>query len=249
MHPNAYLRSFWRTSQRPTVFVAMSFGSEYDDRFNDVFVPAITSISVGGNQLEAIRVDASKSGDSILTEIIDGIAHSMLILADISIMGWDSKTGVPYRNGNVMYEVGMALACRKPSEVLLVRDDHEKFLFDVSSIPHKTLDFTDTDTAIKDISTSLKDRLEETKRILDARTEIIASKLGPNEVNILKEMFNKSETTYTMSIKDPSAYSRLVDVGILELDRRIPLLNKNPTYSMTKFGLEVLDLLFKEVDA
>ena len=109
-----------------------------------VIRPAIENIVVDNVQLIAYRVDNSKTGDSILTDIMDGVAHSRLVLADVSIMGKDPNTGYAYRNGNVMYEVGLALACRHPSEVLLIRhkrDEKEAFLFDVSTIPHATLDF------------------------------------------------------------------------------------------------------------
>ena len=78
-------------------------------------------------------MDLSKTGDSILTDIVDGIAHSQLVPADVSTIGKDSVTGTPYRNGNVMYEVGIALACRHPSEVLLVRDDEDTFPFTVGA--------------------------------------------------------------------------------------------------------------------
>ena len=62
--------------------------------------------------VKPLRVDLSKTGDiSILTDIMDGIAHSEMFLADISSTGYDSKTAEPYRNGNVMYEVGLAVAC------------------------------------------------------------------------------------------------------------------------------------------
>ena len=63
-------------------------------------------------------------------------------------LGKDSVSGRPYRNGNVMYEVGLALACRHSSEVLLVRDDHDAFLFDVSTIPHTTINFANKSVAI-----------------------------------------------------------------------------------------------------
>ena len=110
----------------------MSFAPQYRKRYEEVIEPAIRAISIGAQTMEPCRVDVSKSGDSILSDINDGIAHSRLILADVSCIGKDSITGASYRNGNVMYEVGIALACRPPSDVLLVRDDQEKFLFDVS---------------------------------------------------------------------------------------------------------------------
>jgi len=159
MHPQTYLKTFWRLELRPQIFVAMSFASQYESRFTNVIAPAIQSLTVDERRLEPYRVDVSKSGDSILTDISDGIAHSRLVLADISSIGKDSITGQPYRNANVMYEVGIALACRNPSDVLLVRDDHDKFLFDVSTIPHVTLDFTNTDLAVKALVEHLFSRL------------------------------------------------------------------------------------------
>ncbi len=118
MHPNIYLRSFWRSTFTSSVFVAMSFAELYKKRFDEIIKPAIEDITYRGQKLKANRVDLSKTGDSILSDIVDGIAHSIMVLADVSVIGYDSKTGHSYRNGNVMYEVGLALACRQPSEVL-----------------------------------------------------------------------------------------------------------------------------------
>jgi len=100
--------------RRPEVFVAMSFAEDHQPRFRDVIEPAVKGLQLAGKPLRATRVDISKSGDSILTEIMDGISHAALILADVSSIGEDSVTDHPFRNGNVMYEVGVALACRQP---------------------------------------------------------------------------------------------------------------------------------------
>ena len=167
MHPNLYLQTFWRTEFRPEIFVAMSFAGPYEERFEKVIRPAIEEIRRGDVEFRANRVDLSKSGDSILTDIMDGIAHSEMVLADVSSIGHDSKTGRPYRNGNVMYELGLALACRQPSEVLLIRDDRDKFLFDVSTIPHKHVDFTDPERARIELKEELISRLKERDHLHD----------------------------------------------------------------------------------
>ena len=120
MHPNTFLRTFWQLELKRQVFVAMSFAPEYRVRYEKVLSPAISSVIVNGTPLQPCRVDISKSGDSILTDIIEGVSHSQMVLADVSSVGKDSKTGESYRNGNVMYEIGLALACRHPSDVLLV---------------------------------------------------------------------------------------------------------------------------------
>src|SRR6185503_19128027 len=101
MHPNHFLRRFWRSAIRPQVFVAMSFDEAYQQRFQHIVAPAIEAVTYRGSKLSPLRVDLSKTGDSILTDIVDGIAHSSMVLADVSVVGRDSKTGQPYRNGNV----------------------------------------------------------------------------------------------------------------------------------------------------
>jgi hypothetical protein len=65
---------------KPQVFVAMSFHETYEDRFQKVIKPAIEAATLpNGVKLTAYRVDISKSGDSILTDIMDGVAHSQFI--------------------------------------------------------------------------------------------------------------------------------------------------------------------------
>lgn len=191
MYPQTFLNTFWRMELRPVVFVAMSFDEKYDDRFRRVIMPAIQSLSIDGKYLAPLRVDTTKSGESILTQITDGIAHSQLFLADVSTIGKDSASGRPFRNANVLYEVGLALACRHPSEVLLIRDDHDPFLFDVSTVPHETIDFvTDRAAAIVTLRTALAGRLKEQSFERDARVSLAIDQLTAEEVVLLKRMKN-----------------------------------------------------------
>lgn len=46
MHPQSYLKTFWRLELRPQVFVAMSFAPQYTNRFKQVIAPAIRSLIV-----------------------------------------------------------------------------------------------------------------------------------------------------------------------------------------------------------
>lgn len=186
MHPQLFLKTFWQIEFRPQIFVAMSFEPRYKSRFDEVIAPAIRSITVGGVKLEPYRVDMSKSGDSILTDIIDGIAHSQMVLADVSSTRIGFLRRKTYRNGNVMYEVGLALACRHSSEVLLIRDDHDKFLFDVSTIPHMTIDFSKKNSAITILRDALISRLNERKHINDARVQLAIAGLTNEEAEALK---------------------------------------------------------------
>ena len=195
MHPNVFLKTFWQMEVKPEVFVAMSFHEMYEERYQKVIKPAIEEITLpGGVKLNANRVDTSKSGDSILTDIMDGVAHSQFILADVSTMGCDSKTNYAYRNGNVMYEVGLALACRQPCDVLLIRDDHDSFLFDVSTIPHMTIDFSNSVLACSVLHQKIVERLREQQFTDDARATMAFASLTVGEFERIVEVGHVAET-------------------------------------------------------
>lgn len=186
MHPHVYLESLWRLELRDEVFVAMSFDERYAERFTKVIEPACKRVTVEGRPLRARRVDLSRNGDSILTEIMDGIGHACVVLADVSIIGRDSVTSKGFRNANVLYEVGLALACRTPAEVLLVRDDDESLLFDVSSVPHLRVDFTDAALASERITQAIVERVNERRLLFDARVVRLAASMGPDEIRLFE---------------------------------------------------------------
>ena len=77
-------------------------------------------------------MDARRISDSILTEILSGVGTSRLFLADVTTL--ERADERPIRNGNVMYEVGIAHAVRLPEEVLLFRSDSDSLLFDVANV-------------------------------------------------------------------------------------------------------------------
>ncbi len=87
-----------------------------------------------------------------------------------------------------MYEVGVALACRIPSEVLLIRDDSKKFLFDVSAIPHIQIDFSARDTAIAELRVAIGDCIKETDFVHDARIQMLARTLTADELRVLQPL-------------------------------------------------------------
>jgi len=255
MYPNLFLKTFWLPEFRPQIFVAMSFADADKKRFEEVIAPTIESITVNGIQLKPYRVDLSKSGDSILTDIIDGIAHSEMFLADISTVGHDSKTGLAYRNGNVMYEVGLAVACRQAAELLLIRDDRDKFLFDVSTIPHKNIDFTDAISARVELKEALVQRLKERDYINDTRIKIAISTLTADEKVVL-ESFAKHPPKCGFGFPNSgrinflamAAMPRLLDK---QLVKTIAIADDGqPVYDWTRLGYEVakkLNILLPQV--
>lgn len=250
MHPNVFLRTFWRMELKPQVFVAMSFSPRFQSRFDQIIKPAIEGISCNGVALTAYRVDLSKSGDSILTEIMDGVAHSQLVLADVSTAGTDKETGVPYRNGNVLYEVGVALACRQPSEVLLIRDDHDKFLFDVSTIPHLQIDFSNPIDATKVLQSELIARLKEQSFVDDARVHTAIAGLSDQEIKLLAQFAEVPEhgvrgwpiSGTVLSVYE-AAIMRLLDKQVIRL---VGQFDKGfPAYQPTRLGRVVAALAAK----
>jgi hypothetical protein len=244
MHPNAFLRTYWRLELRPQVFVAMTFSESYLPRYTRVIEPAVRRLAVNGLTLSAYRVDDSQTGDSVLTDILDGVAHSQFVLADVSVIGRDSVTGVPYRNANVLYEVGLALACRLPEEVLLIRDDREKFLFDVSTVPHLTVDFTDETTAQQTLADALADRLKAQAYARDARVRLALAGLTNSEIALLAELvkeqadgargWNPGGTV--LSVYE-HATSRLLDKGVIKV---VGVFEGGvPGYALTPLGRQV----------
>ncbi|MER0203059.1 MAG: hypothetical protein DU480_04205 [Nitrosomonas sp.] len=258
MHPNAFLRTLWRAETVDQVFVAMSFDSRFSSRYEEVIRPAIEDQMIAGYKLIAHRVDNSKTGDSILTEIINGISHARLVLADVSIVDEGRYTQEPVRNGNVMYEVGVALACRTPSEVLLIRDDSKKFLFDVSTIPHIQIDFSAPDAAILALRIAIEDRIKETSYVQDARIQMLASSLTTDELRVL-QLLSSLEQDYgwdfsipevgLLSYPDARGISGLLQKGCAK-SMAINPETRAVLYALTPFGFalaRVVEKLLRKV--
>ena len=132
MYPSEYYSLYPPFPRQDQIFVAMSFSKTFRYRWDKVINPAVSQVAINDNKLKAHRVDTKKVSDSILTEILTGISRSRLVLADITTIGRIDNRHV--RNGNVLYEVGLAQAVRLPEEVLLFRSDDDPLLFDVSNI-------------------------------------------------------------------------------------------------------------------
>ncbi len=132
MYPQNFFSLFPPFPRNNKVFVAMSFDKKFDSRWENVIAPIIREVQINGVSLNPYRVDVSRISDSILTDILEGIRSSLLILADITAIG--NIDGKPVRNGNVMYEIGIAQAIRLPEEVVLFRSDKDEILFDLANI-------------------------------------------------------------------------------------------------------------------
>src|SRR5262249_20798391 len=76
LHPHTFYSTLFEHQKRNEVFVIMSFAPEFDDRWVRVIEPCIRE-DLG---LKANRVDYNCSGESIIHDILDGIAHARLVL-------------------------------------------------------------------------------------------------------------------------------------------------------------------------
>lgn len=114
------------------MFVARSFDDQFDFRWNKVIAPAISQIEVDGTPLKPIRVDIRGVSDSIITEILQGIANHLVVFADVSTIAYVGDKAI--RNANVLYEVGVAHATRLPEEVILFRSDRDDLIFDIANV-------------------------------------------------------------------------------------------------------------------
>jgi len=110
----------------------MSFADEFNSVWENAIKPAIENDLEGGGIYKAHRVDVTTLSGSIVTEIFDGIAHATLVFADISTMTTGNWKG--QRNGNVMYEVGLATAVRPETDMIIVKSDDEEVSFDLLQI-------------------------------------------------------------------------------------------------------------------
>ena len=135
MYPADIFSLFPPFPRRNRVFVAMSFDEQFEARWNEVLKPGIEDNEWQNETLEAHRVDLTKKSDSIITEIVQEIAECRIVLADLSTIGYlDKENRKPIRNSNVMYEVGLAHAARRPEEVSLLRSDHDSLDFDIAGV-------------------------------------------------------------------------------------------------------------------
>ena len=221
MYPHHYLGLFPPFPRERTVFVAMSFDSRFNSRWENVIAPAVRSVG-----LEPSRVDTRKVSDSVVTEILGGIANCRLVLADITTIGKLDETAV--RNGNVMYEVGIAHSCRLPEEVLIFRSDGDALPFDVTNVRVNNYSPDhDPETAKSTVSGAIESALGE----IDLRCNLAAREttksLDHVAWRVLDQAFTEGgvrpfpmQNVANALSNTPlnSAITRLLQLGLLETD-------------------------------
>ena len=134
----------------------------FDQRYDDVLAPAIKAAD-----LEPYRVDLDPSVSIPIQSIEDGIQHSEVCLADITL-----------DNPNVWFEVGYAIAARKEVVFICAEDRKAPFPFDVQ---HRTIT-TYATTSRRDFNELEQKITRRLKAILQVDQELAAvSQLSPTQ--------------------------------------------------------------------
>ena len=260
MYPKKYFELFSPFPRENKVFVAMSFNERFQARWEQVIAPAIRSVTVNDTPLEPHRVDTRQISDSILTEIEGGISNDLMVFADITSEG--QLNDKPVRNGNVMYEVGLAHAVRQPEEVLLFRSDSERILFDIANVrvnsyqPDENQDDARNKVtnaiveALKEINLKRHLAVKAASATLDFRSWWILSLAHVN--NGIRHFQTRTMRQVLANTANNASIIRLLEMGALSTDypKITPELIKSDadvpaehlmTYEPTPFGTAILE--------
>lgn len=246
MYPLNYFALFPPFPREDKVFVAMDFDSQFQDRWDRVIAPGIRHIKINDVPLEPHRVDARQISDSILTEILGGITNDLVIFADVTSIGrfrpirnilwrpggllrfWKAFNKKPIRNGNVMYEVGLAQAVRLPEEVLLFRSDSDDLLFDVRNVRVNSYNpDQDPDGSRKQVADAIEEALREVDLKRHLAVKRAAESLDFKSWIILAQAHGESGVQHfspktlgqaPATSENNTAIRRLLEIGALSTD-------------------------------
>ena len=239
------------------VFVAMSFDPKFHSRWSEILLPASPKLQVNNEALFSHRVDLANKNDSLITEIVKNISESRLFIGDVSTIGYlpiNGNTNKPVRNANVLYEVGLAHACRLPEEVILLRSDSDQLDFDISGVRVHQYDPDNIEASIETVVNLMSEAL---KSIDDRRRISVenASRLVDVTMYYLLQESLKNiphPSTRTMgevlsNTERVTAINRLLGLGMFETEFKewTPELFQGPAneianYRVTRFGNAVL---------
>jgi hypothetical protein len=234
VHPHTFYSTLFDHERRDEVFVVMSFAPAFAERWVRVIEPMIRE-DLG---LKAYRVDDSISGESVVKDILDGIAHARLVLADITSTWMTDPDGQawPQRNGNVMWEVGIAHTMRMPDEVILVRSDADQSIFDLTQFRAFQYEPTNIPRARKFLKELCQDRLRSIDQAKSEHVRRSAESLHPIAARFLIFSVPHNGTPFQTSSNMPSAIGlpTLFSLGII----KIASFTAVPTQQTNGFTLE-----------
>lgn len=126
-------------------FVLMPFSSEFKNQWELAFIPAIESL-----KLQPYRSDDQTLGTNmIMRDVTQCIHKARIVVADLTD-----------RNPNVMYELGLAHAAKKP--VIMLAQKDEDVPFDLRHIRYLRYDKSDLKALQDDLKTRIANTLSQT---------------------------------------------------------------------------------------
>ncbi len=135
------------TKKRGFGFVLMPFSVEFKNQWEVAFKPALDEVG-----LSPKRADGEHGGTGVITtDVTRGIYESQIILADI--------TG---KNPNVMYELGLAHAAKKP--VIILAQSGSDVPFDIRHVRY--MNYSPLDLIA--LKTNLAQRIRNTLAMVDS---------------------------------------------------------------------------------
>ena len=235
MYPKYYYDLFREAIDPEMVFIGMSFAPSEQFRWQRIIQPAIA-----GAGLRPYRVDTEVIGGSILDDILNGIMIAKILVFDVSV----DNRGV--RNGNVMYELGIAHTIRYPEEILILRSDTEPLLFNVSNIRVNNYDRDKEEKSSEILARMLmhlKENIDSTKSLILNK---IISMLDEVTLGLLQskahlKFFSLKELEkafHPQVIEIRSSIRILLELGVLEVIFRKR--DKTYAYTWTPMGLVLL---------
>lgn len=251
MYPKYMLDLYPPFPNRNTAFIAMSFNCTFDHVFSEILIPAIKSVAVNGSPLIPYRVDLERKSDAIITDIIQNISECTIFIGDITSSGRLEESGRPYRNANVMYEIGIAHAVRLPEEVILLRSDRETLDFDIQGVRIQWYDRERIDESRALVEQLIRDSLDSIASLRRMTVERIADSLDVTMLKLMHDAFANGKIDaidfgglkgFFSKIVLAGGISGLLDRGLIRaVYRRITPANPEPTFADTQY-YELSDL-------
>lgn len=199
-------------------FVIQPFDKgKYDDRYADVFEPAIKSCG-----LIPYRIDKDPGASILIEDIEKNIRDSRICLAEITT-----------DNPNVWYELGYAIACNK--EVVMICSDEREtsYPFDVmhrNIIKYQTGSPRDYENLKDNIVNRIKAILNKQHNLQKIPNMVIKEKEGLTNheiaalVSIMSNQFSDSEVVWRYTLEKDmhnSGYNNLaISIAIKKLEAR-----------------------------
>ncbi len=238
MYPKYFFERFWEGEQKNQLFVGMSFDNSLNRKFK-----TINGASKKIGFKKAFRVGLDTEANSINDVIFDGIAHSKMLLFDLSN---DERTGEI--NHNVIYELGIANVIREPFDMVLIRKKTKekiKLPFDIQGL---NINFFNEKLTVNFIKKKVRDALKNQKWHKSKMVKAVSESIDDLGLGLMIDIgrrpkgWNHFNTLSFDSLRKLSVH-RLMDLGILWFATGK---KKNPqehAYHWTSFGHEVMKYL------